>query len=141
METSQLIIENNIRNINNNHRNNNNHNNNINKINNIINNNINNNTNNINISNNNNNNVQSKITEDIPIYNYCISSENSITWGDFTTKTIKYGIMYPTIKAVWYLCYKNNPNKLLHWLSVLFLHYLPAICIDTLAIIIGKKPK
>lgn len=85
----------------------------------------------------------SKITlgPEIPVYNFCTAKNNQLTWGDFTIKTTKYGLMYPTLKSIWYLCYSNNPNKFMHFLSILFLHYLPAIIIDAFALVIGKKPR
>lgn len=78
---------------------------------------------------------------EIPVYNFCTSKENELTWGEFTTKTTKYGLMYPTVKAIWYLCYSNNPNRLMHFLTILFLHYVPAIIFDTFSLCIGKKPR
>lgn len=80
-------------------------------------------------------------SEEIPVYNFCSSPTNQLTWGDFTIKTTKYGLMYPTLKSMWYLCYANNPNKVLHLLSILFLHYLPAAIIDLYTWCIGKKPR
>ena len=84
-----------------------------------------------------------KISPDpeIPVYNFCIQKSNSITWGDFTNISSKFGHAYPSMKAIWYLCYRNNPNKLLHLLSIIFLHYLPAVFFDLFALIIGKKPR
>ncbi|XP_055317180.1 fatty acyl-CoA reductase wat-like [Sitodiplosis mosellana] len=78
---------------------------------------------------------------DIPVFNFCTAPTNQLTWGDFTIKTTKYGLMYPTLKSIWYLCYANNPNKFMHMASILFLHYLPALLIDAFAICIGKKPR
>lgn len=49
--------------------------------------------------------------------------------------------MYPTIKAIWYLCYSNNPNSVLHFLSMVCLHYIPAIFMDIVAVILRKKPR
>ncbi|XP_055922066.1 fatty acyl-CoA reductase wat-like isoform X2 [Eupeodes corollae] len=81
------------------------------------------------------------VEKDIPVYNFCTSKENQLTWGDFTTKTTKYGLMYPTLKALWYLCYANTPNKIMHMTSILFLHYIPAVIFDTISVCIGKKPR
>lgn len=78
---------------------------------------------------------------DIPVYNFCTAPSNQLTWGDFTIKTTKYGLMYPTLKSIWYLCYANNPNKFMHLASILFLHYLPALIIDTFNICFGKRPR
>lgn len=81
------------------------------------------------------------INPEIPIYNYCSPKENELTWGDFTHKTTKYGVMFPSLKAIWYLCYTNNPSFILHFLSIIFLHYLPAVFIDIISVMIGKKPR
>lgn len=81
------------------------------------------------------------INPEIPVYNYCSPKENELTWGDFTNKTTKYGVMYPSSKAIWYLCYTNNPSYILHLLSMMFLHYLPAVFIDVISMIMGKKPR
>lgn len=86
-------------------------------------------------------NSRTNLGPNIPVYNYCTAPENALTWGDFTTKTTKYGLMYPTLKSIWYLCYTNNPNRLVHLMYILFLHYLPAVLIDAFAMVIGKKPR
>lgn len=78
---------------------------------------------------------------EIPVYNFCTERSNCITWGDFTYTTIKFGSMYPTVKSVWYLCYRSNPNRILHFLAILFLHYAPAIFFDVIALFIGRKPR
>ncbi|XP_052862394.1 fatty acyl-CoA reductase wat [Anopheles cruzii] len=78
---------------------------------------------------------------EIPIYNFCTEPNNCITWGDFTHTTIKFGSMYPTMKAIWYLCYSSNPNIILHYLSIIFLHYAPAVIGDIIALLIGRKPR
>ncbi|XP_037947415.1 fatty acyl-CoA reductase wat-like [Teleopsis dalmanni] len=82
-----------------------------------------------------------KLANEIPVYNFCTSKENQLTWGDFTTKTTKYGLMYPTLKALWYLCYANRPNKIMHMLSIFFLHYVPATIFDAVCMCLGKKPR
>ncbi|TDG39648.1 hypothetical protein AWZ03_013930 [Drosophila navojoa] len=82
-----------------------------------------------------------KSSADIPVYNFCTPTVNHLTWGEFTTKNTKYGLMYPTSKAIWYLCYSNTTNKVTHMLSICFLHYLPALFIDFFWLCIGKKPR
>ncbi|ETN61391.1 hypothetical protein AND_006947 [Anopheles darlingi] len=78
---------------------------------------------------------------EIPIYNFCTEPNNCITWGEFTNTTVKFGSMYPTMKAIWYLCYASNPNIVLHYLSIIFLHYAPAVIGDIIALLIGRKPR
>uniref|UniRef100_A0A1B0G9J6 Fatty acyl-CoA reductase n=1 Tax=Glossina morsitans morsitans TaxID=37546 RepID=A0A1B0G9J6_GLOMM len=82
-----------------------------------------------------------KLTLTPKVYNFCSSKENKITWGDFTNKTANYGTMYPTTKAIWYICYANRPNRIMHLLSIFCLHYLPATILDCFSLIIGKKPR
>ncbi|KAM7341395.1 fatty acyl-CoA reductase wat-like isoform 2-T4 [Cochliomyia hominivorax] len=89
-----------------------------------------------------NNNIGEATDEkDMPVYNFCTSKNNQLTWGDFTTKTTKYGLMYPTLKAMWYLCYANTPNKLMHMFSIFILHYVPATIFDAICMLLGKKPR
>lgn len=45
------------------------------------------------------------------------------------------------MKAIWYLCYASNPNIVLHYLSIIFLHYAPAVVCDIIAVLIGRKPR
>ncbi|KAI9579192.1 hypothetical protein GQX74_004664 [Glossina fuscipes] len=82
-----------------------------------------------------------KLIQTPKVYNFCSSKENKITWGDFTNKTTKYGHMYPTKKAIWYTCYANRPNRIMHLLSIFCLHYLPATILDCFSLIMGKKPR
>ncbi|XP_070063997.1 fatty acyl-CoA reductase wat isoform X2 [Drosophila virilis] len=82
-----------------------------------------------------------KSSGSIPVYNFCTTSENQLTWGEFTAKTTKYGLMYPTLTAIWYLCYSNTTNRVAHMISICFLHYLPALLIDILCLCLGKKPR
>ncbi|XP_017853477.1 fatty acyl-CoA reductase wat-like [Drosophila busckii] len=77
----------------------------------------------------------------IPVYNFCTSEDNQLSWGDFTSRTTKYGLMYPSLKAIWYLCYSNTPSKVIHLLLVFFLHYIPALMGDIICIFSGRKPR
>lgn len=76
----------------------------------------------------------------IPIYNY-VSQDNPITFEELKIMSAKYGIMYPTIKAMWYYSFRNNKYRFVHLLYVYLLHLLPALLIDGATICIGKKPK
>ncbi|KAK0180733.1 hypothetical protein PV327_003087 [Microctonus hyperodae] len=78
--------------------------------------------------------------EEIPIYNY-VSQDNPITYDELKIMSAKYGINYPTVRAIWYYSFRNNKHKLIHLLYVYFLHLLPALLIDAATLCIGKRPK
>lgn len=50
------------------------------------------------------------------------------------------GMEIPTTKAVWYFFFKLNKSLWVHNLYVLFLHLLPAVIVDGLARLSGRKP-
>ncbi|XP_063703930.1 fatty acyl-CoA reductase wat-like isoform X2 [Culicoides brevitarsis] len=79
--------------------------------------------------------------EEIPIYNYVSSVENPITWGDFTDLNINYGFEFPFSSAIWYLSFRMHRSAAINSLYMLFLHFLPALLIDSLAMIVGQKPR
>ncbi|KAL9692762.1 hypothetical protein quinque_015798 [Culex quinquefasciatus] len=79
---------------------------------------------------------------EIPVYNFCTERSNCDHLGRLSpTPRSSLDSMYPTVKSVWYLCYRSNPNRIMHFLAILFLHYLPAIFFDVIALFIGRKPR
>ncbi|XP_046837277.1 fatty acyl-CoA reductase wat-like isoform X1 [Vespa crabro] len=77
---------------------------------------------------------------DIPIYNY-VSKDNPITYDDLKDKAVKYGVRFPTEKAIWYYSFRNIKHRLVYIFYMYFLHLLPALIVDTFALCIGKQPK
>nr|XP_049707262.1 fatty acyl-CoA reductase wat isoform X1 [Helicoverpa armigera]XP_049707263.1 fatty acyl-CoA reductase wat isoform X2 [Helicoverpa armigera]XP_049707264.1 fatty acyl-CoA reductase wat isoform X3 [Helicoverpa armigera]XP_049707265.1 fatty acyl-CoA reductase wat isoform X4 [Helicoverpa armigera] len=78
-------------------------------------------------------------TSHIPIYNFVSGAQKPITWGDFIERNRKYGIDKPTTKAVWYYGLNPTNNYYLFLFYNFFLHYLPALMIDTYCAITGKR--
>ncbi|OAD52165.1 hypothetical protein WN48_02768 [Eufriesea mexicana] len=76
----------------------------------------------------------------VPIYNY-VSKDNSITFDQLKTLSEKYGLEFPTGKAIWYYSFRNNKHKIIHFFYVYFLHLLPALLIDTVTLCLGKQPR
>ncbi|CAH2056210.1 unnamed protein product, partial [Iphiclides podalirius] len=70
-------------------------------------------------------------TSDIPIYNYVSGAQNPITWGRFIELNRKNGMDKPTMKAVWYYGLNPTSNYYLFLLLNFFLHYIPALLMDT----------
>ncbi|KAF9410692.1 hypothetical protein HW555_010284, partial [Spodoptera exigua] len=78
-------------------------------------------------------------TSHIPIYNFVSGAQNPLTWGEFIERNRKYGIDKPTTKAVWYYGLNPTNNYYLFLFYNFFLHYLPALMIDTYCAITGKR--
>lgn len=79
--------------------------------------------------------------DDIPVYNYVSSVEKPLTWGEFTDLNIKYGFTYPFSSAIWYLSFHMHKTATMHKIYVIFLHILPAMLIDSLAMCVGQRPQ
>jgi len=77
--------------------------------------------------------------DDISIFNFVSSTQNPITWSQFM-KYNESGKEYPSVQILWYYCFRLNKYRIVHNLYVVFLHLLPAIIVDTVARLIGKKP-
>ncbi|KAF7993213.1 hypothetical protein HCN44_006273 [Aphidius gifuensis] len=75
-----------------------------------------------------------------PIYNSVSSCQNPITWGEYMKYNEVYGLNIPSALSVWYYCFTLNRYLWLHNIYVIFTHLLPAIIIDTLARLTGRKP-
>ncbi|XP_015180790.1 PREDICTED: fatty acyl-CoA reductase 1-like isoform X2 [Polistes dominula] len=75
-----------------------------------------------------------------PIYNY-VSKDNPITYDELKNMSAKYGLLTPTMESIGYYSFRNNKHRLVHLFYVYFVHLLPALIIDTVALCIGKQPK
>nr|XP_050855596.1 uncharacterized protein LOC127066212 [Vespula vulgaris] len=78
--------------------------------------------------------------EDTPIYNY-VSKDNPITYDELKDMSAKYGLLVPTKESIWYYSFRNTKYRLVHLFYVYFLHLLPALVIDTVALCMGKQPR
>lgn len=80
-------------------------------------------------------------SDNMPIYNYVSSVENPLTWGDFNEFNIKYGFTHPFSSAIWYICFHMHKTATMNKIYMFFLHFLPAMLIDALAMCVGHKPR
>ncbi|KOC64230.1 Putative fatty acyl-CoA reductase [Habropoda laboriosa] len=78
--------------------------------------------------------------ERIPIYNSVSSCQNPISWGVFMNKNAIFGVEIPSIKVLWYYMLILNRYLLLHNICAFFLHTVPAVIVDTIALLSGRKP-
>ncbi|XP_031839104.1 fatty acyl-CoA reductase wat [Nomia melanderi] len=79
-------------------------------------------------------------TNDIPVYNY-VSQDNPITYDQLKLLSEKYGLEFPTGKAIWYYSFRNTRHKIIHSFYIYFLHLLPALLIDSVTLCLGKQPR
>ncbi|CAH0712960.1 unnamed protein product, partial [Brenthis ino] len=74
------------------------------------------------------------------IYNYVSSEQNPLIMGTFINYAVAYGAQVPTMQAIWMNIFWITSSKFLFNLYFLLLHSIPALIVDTIAILIGKKP-
>lgn len=84
--------------------------------------------------------ISKKEKNDIPVYNY-VSNDNPITYDELKILSEKYGLEFPTSRAMWYYSFRNNKYKIIHLIYVYLLHLLPALLVDTVMICLGKQPR
>ena len=78
--------------------------------------------------------------EKIPIYNSVSSCQNPITWGKFMEKNEMYGLEVPSINSIWYYMLILNRYLFVHNVCILLLHKIPAVIVDTIVYLSGRKP-
>ncbi|XP_076391887.1 fatty acyl-CoA reductase wat-like [Megachile rotundata] len=79
-------------------------------------------------------------TKNIPVYHY-VSKDNPVTYEQLKSLSEKYGLQFPTEKAIWYYSFRNNKHRMVHLFYVYFLHLLPALLIDSVTVCLGKQPR
>ncbi|XP_050539331.1 fatty acyl-CoA reductase wat-like [Daktulosphaira vitifoliae] len=73
------------------------------------------------------------------IYNFVSSADNPLTWEMFADTLMTHIAERPTVKAMWYPTLITHSSVILHKLTVLVLHFLPAFLLDLVFIATGKK--
>ncbi|XP_046419389.1 putative fatty acyl-CoA reductase CG5065 [Neodiprion fabricii] len=80
-------------------------------------------------------------SDDVPVYNYTSGNENPMTWGKFNATCIYYKETYPSVKAVYHAFALNTKSTFLFGILNFLFHLLPAIMVDLIAVLVGKRPK
>lgn len=78
--------------------------------------------------------------ENIPIYNYVSSVENPMTWGEFKQLNLLHGIDYTSSNAIWCPYNISVKSRYLYTLLIFLLHIIPAVVIDFVSLLSGRKP-
>lgn len=75
------------------------------------------------------------------VYNFVSSPQNPIRWREFTDIGGKRGKEIPPEKSIWYHFFITFKNPILYYLAAVLLHYLPALLVDSVAVLTGRKPQ
>ncbi|XP_031776892.1 fatty acyl-CoA reductase wat-like [Nasonia vitripennis] len=75
-----------------------------------------------------------------PIYNCVSSCQKPLTWNDFMHLNYINGIDVPSRLTLWYHVFILTKYKWFYNFAILFLHLIPAIIVDNLARLTGRKP-
>jgi fatty acyl-CoA reductase len=76
-----------------------------------------------------------------PIYNCVSSCQNPLSWKEFVELVKKHGTEVISSKAMWYCVFYPTKYEWIYRIYTIFLHYVPAVIIDMLAILSGRKAK
>lgn len=76
----------------------------------------------------------------IKVYNLTCDKENRISWGDALELGRKHFYDNPFSVCLWYPGGSIKSNYLLHQISALFLHVIPAYVVDFLLVLTNNKP-
>lgn len=81
-----------------------------------------------------------KADYEIPVYNYESSNDKPINWGEYMSYSETSGVLYPSVKAIWYYFLTLQPTWIGYFITQLFLHYIPALIVDGALLCVGKSP-
>ncbi|XP_073840124.1 waterproof [Musca autumnalis] len=76
-----------------------------------------------------------------PIYNFIPDPDNIASWREFMEYATEYGRKLPLRKSIWYPCFTIVSSKWQFALLAFLYHTLPALFMDMLMLVIGKKPR
>ncbi|KRT85456.1 epimerase [Oryctes borbonicus] len=85
--------------------------------------------------------IEEQTNFEIPIYNYESSQDQPINWSKYMELTSKYGTQNPTANALWYYSLNLIKHKFLYQLAAILVHFVPAIMLDALLLLIGRKTR
>ncbi|VVC29133.1 Male sterility, NAD-binding,NAD(P)-binding domain,Fatty acyl-CoA reductase, C-terminal [Cinara cedri] len=75
------------------------------------------------------------------IYNYVSSNMNRLTWAEFLKFNRTHAHDIPSAKAIWPIMLNLVTNKYVYMILCFLLHIVPAFIVDSICILIGKKPQ
>ncbi|KAG7295670.1 hypothetical protein JYU34_021954 [Plutella xylostella] len=79
-------------------------------------------------------------TDDIEIYNCCAGDLNHIKMGELVDIGKRLAVAYPLNDMLWNVGGDLTTSKTIHYIKVILFHLLPAIFVDAVLWLLGKKP-
>ncbi|XP_047364207.1 fatty acyl-CoA reductase wat-like isoform X1 [Vespa velutina] len=79
--------------------------------------------------------------EEIPIYNIVSSVQNPVDWNYCILKLLEVASNMPFSKCLWYPFFLGLKNEYFVYLSIILLHWIPGLIVDSLAFLVGRKPR
>ncbi|XP_047364412.1 fatty acyl-CoA reductase wat-like [Vespa velutina] len=79
--------------------------------------------------------------EEIPIYNIVSSVQNPVDWNYCILKLLEIASIIPFTKYLWYPFFLGLKNEYFVYLSIILLHWIPGLIVDSLAFLVGRKPR
>ncbi|EDW81680.1 uncharacterized protein Dwil_GK10887 [Drosophila willistoni] len=76
-----------------------------------------------------------------PIYNYVPDADNMVSWRRYMEEGFEYGCVIPMRKSIWYPRFTIVPHMWQYHILCFLYHTLPALFMDAIMIVIGKKPR
>ncbi|XP_053690508.1 putative fatty acyl-CoA reductase CG5065 [Sabethes cyaneus] len=76
----------------------------------------------------------------ITVYNCTSGNDNPITWGKFVHMCIKNMREHPVEGVLWYPTGNLRTNFALNFIHGLLTHFIPAVFLDIISIVMGRKP-
>ena len=78
---------------------------------------------------------------DIVIYHCTSGNDNPITWGKFRKETFRVAQDNPVFDVLWYPSVSPKTHGMLHKIDVVLYHTIPAIVLDSILWLTGRRPK
>lgn len=76
-----------------------------------------------------------------PVYNYVASPENPLKWEEYAKYGVTVGKVMPITKSIWHYTFTIVKSSYMLTILTFLYHTLPAIAMDFLLLLIGKRPK
>nr|ADI82774.1 fatty-acyl CoA reductase 1 [Ostrinia nubilalis] len=78
--------------------------------------------------------------DDVQIYNCCAGKLNNITMQELVDIGKRLAASLPLNDTLWNIGGSITTSRTIHYIKVLILHCLPAIFVDAILLLLGKKP-
>ncbi|XP_035723735.1 fatty acyl-CoA reductase wat-like isoform X1 [Vespa mandarinia] len=79
--------------------------------------------------------------EEIPIYNIVSYVQNPVKWSYCVLKLFEIESIVPLRKCLWYPFFLPLTNEYFVYLCIILLHWIPGFIVDSLALLVGRKPR